>query len=93
METNGTLSPTDMPDTVQFNVSPKLSNSHNTKSERFKPEVLAHFLKYPKTYLDEFQYYELYFDARRNFKFVVGKKEDWDEVKEIVETVKIPRDR
>jgi len=71
------LHPTGIPETVQFNISPKLENSHNTKEERFKPDVLAQFLQYPDSY----------------FKFVVGKKKDWDEIKEILEMVCIPRER
>jgi hypothetical protein len=50
IETNGTLQPKNIPETVQFNVSPKLANSHNTKSERFVLSVLSYFLQYPKAY-------------------------------------------
>jgi len=77
IETNGTLVPGDLPSSVQFNISPKLSNSHNTKNERFLPSVLSVFLHYPKAY----------------FKFVIGKEENWEEVKEMINEVGIPRDR
>ncbi len=103
IETNGTLAPTGIPETVQFNVSPKLENSHNSKSERFKPEVLASFLNYPKAYLyiPLFAFLlhrflalsALFNDERRYFKFVVGKGEDWEEIKEIVNSIQIPRER
>ena len=45
IETNGTISPLDLPATVHYNVSPKLSNSFNPLEKRYNPEILKEFLK------------------------------------------------
>lgn len=45
VETNGTLSPSLLPDAVHFNVSPKLSNSHMPVNRRLNIPVLEEFLE------------------------------------------------
>mmetsp|Transcript_7434 Transcript_7434/g.22611 ORF Transcript_7434/g.22611 Transcript_7434/m.22611 type:complete len:274 (+) Transcript_7434:54-875(+) len=42
-ETNGTLSPSGLPETVHYNVSAKLSNSHQSESKRINLRVLQEF--------------------------------------------------
>mmetsp|Transcript_20357 Transcript_20357/g.35005 ORF Transcript_20357/g.35005 Transcript_20357/m.35005 type:complete len:290 (-) Transcript_20357:113-982(-) len=42
-ETNGTVSPSKLPEGVHFNVSPKLSNSYNPESWRLRHDVLQEF--------------------------------------------------
>jgi organic radical activating enzyme len=44
METNGTIKPL-TPDYIQYNVSPKLSNSFNQSSKRYLPDVIDYFNK------------------------------------------------
>ena len=75
IETSGTVMPTkEMVFMVdQWNISPKLSNSGNSKDERFKPEILSFFASL----------------SNADFKFVVGKKEDIQEVLEIVDSIGI----
>jgi organic radical activating enzyme len=46
VETNGTISPSGLSDKIQFNVSPKLSNSFNSNERQFKPEVLRTFKQF-----------------------------------------------
>ncbi|MDX1627108.1 MAG: 7-carboxy-7-deazaguanine synthase QueE [Fulvivirga sp.] len=71
IETNGTLIPSEALDKNidQYNVSPKLANSHNSKKIREKPRALAFFSHNPKAY----------------FKFVISEAEDLDEVVRLVE--------
>lgn len=66
VETNGTMVPTAEFDAVvdQYNVSPKLENSGNTRRLREKPAALRFFAQSPKA----------------NFKFVIAEKNDLDEV-------------
>ena len=75
IETSGTVMPSEkmviMVD--QWNISPKLSNSDNSKEERFKPQILSFFSS-----LDN-----------ADFKFVVGQEEDIEEVLEIVTSISI----
>jgi 7-carboxy-7-deazaguanine synthase len=75
METAGTILP--VPKLVavidQFNVSPKLSNSGNLKTKRYKPEVLDLLAQLPNA----------------TFKFVVSDVEDFKEVDELVRTHRI----
>lgn len=75
IETSGTVMPTEemLRKVNQWNVSPKLSNSGNIKEERFKPEILKLFSSLNNA----------------DFKFVVGKEEDIEEVLEIVEEIQI----
>jgi len=65
IETNGTILPTDkMVQKVQFNCSPKLTNSGNKDTLRYKPEVIKALNSIPST----------------RFKFVVAQDEDLDEI-------------
>ena len=68
IETNGTIAPLRELGLVQFNVSPKLSNSGNVGSRRYKPDVLKTFNMLPKT----------------NFKFVVASQGDVAEIQSMV---------
>lgn len=69
IETAGTISPlTELQEMVQFNVSPKLANSGNSKAARFKADVLRIFNGLPLT----------------SFKFVVQQPEDFAEIDQIV---------
>ena len=79
IETAGTLlPPAELTEVVtQYNVSPKLANSGNVLTKRFKPAVLAHFASLDQSW----------------FKFVVTSPRELDEVDEIVATTGIPADR
>ena len=70
IETNGTLLPSAEFDAAidQYNVSPKLENSGNTRKLRERPSVYRFFAASPKA----------------NFKFVVAEKDDLDEVLELI---------
>lgn len=75
IETAGTLFPTALiQGGLRFNVSPKLSNSGNTKSIRYKSEVLHAFNGLEST----------------AFKFVVTSPEDLKEIDDIVREIAIP---
>ncbi len=69
IETNGTIMPISELYTCQFNCSPKLENSGNTLQRRYKPEVLRVINGLPKS----------------QFKFVVTRPSDLDEIDKIVE--------
>lgn len=70
IETAGTISPlAELQERVQFNVSPKLANSGNSRAARFKPDVLRVFNRLPLT----------------SFKFVVESTEDFAEIDQIVQ--------
>ncbi len=75
IETNGTLSPTPAFDVLmdQYNVSPKLENSGNTRRLREKPAALRFFAQSPKA----------------NFKFVLSDEKDLPEVLELANTYSI----
>lgn len=74
VETNGTVAPTpELAERCQFNVSPKLANSGNTRRARFRPDVLKRFNALPLT----------------TFKFVATEPEDLDEVEEIVQSCQL----
>ena len=75
VETNGTLVPTADFDAAidQYNVSPKLQNSGNTRRLREKPAAYRFFARSKKA----------------NFKFVVAEKDDLDEVLSLLETYEI----
>ena len=61
----------------KYNVSPKLENSYNQKEKREKEEV-----------------YQWHVNNENSiFKFVVNKKEDLQEVLELIEKYKIPRNK
>lgn len=68
VETNGTVMPSqDLISVVeQWNVSPKLSNSGMNKELRLRPDILRTFSKLK--------------DVGVIFKFVVNRREDWDEI-------------
>jgi organic radical activating enzyme len=55
-------------DSITFSVSPKLTNSGETKENAIKPEVILQYQEHGYTYL----------------KFVVATEEDIDEIKEVV---------
>lgn len=68
IETNGTIMPVFKLTEVQFNCSPKLANSGNAYSRRYKPAVLAYINSLP----------------RSQFKFVVVNDQDLAEIEHIV---------
>lgn len=69
IETNGTIMPIPELSDCQFNCSPKLSNSGNPLEKRYKPNVLKHINKLPKS----------------QFKFVVTKPDDFLEVQQMID--------
>lgn len=81
IESNGTLPPIDKKKIngreIQYNLSPKLSNSGNPEKVRYRPQIL-------KQYLDGENVF---------FKFVVVEREDIDEIQAIVKECEIPDDR
>lgn len=79
IETAGTIAPSpELAEVVaQFNVSPKLANSGNVESKRFKPGVISQFAGLEQAW----------------FKFVVTTPAELDEVDFIVETCGIPHRR
>lgn len=79
IETNGTIAPNaDMLELIdQFNVSPKLENSGNSKERRDKAPAMEVLAATPKA----------------DFKFVVFGDEDLPEIIEIVEKYNIPHER
>ncbi|MBK1834477.1 7-carboxy-7-deazaguanine synthase QueE [Roseibacillus ishigakijimensis] len=79
IETNGTQLPTQELDACisQYNVSPKLSNSRNSKSLREKATALEFYASCNRAY----------------FKFVVQSRDDLEEVKNLQERYRIPKDR
>ena len=77
IETNGTIIPSFSNSQIRYNVSPKLENSYNQKENREKEEV-----------------YQWHINNENSiFKFVVNKKEDLQEVLELIEKYKIPRNK
>jgi 7-carboxy-7-deazaguanine synthase len=79
IETAGTLlPPAELTEVVtQYNISPKLANSGNVLSKRFKPSVLAHFATLDQSW----------------FKFVVTSPAELDEVDGIVAMTGMRADR
>ena len=79
VETNGTLLPIPDFDAAidQYNVSPKLENSNNTRKLREKPAVYPFFAN----------------NSKAHFKFVVAEKADLDEVLELVARYHIPPEK
>jgi organic radical activating enzyme len=79
VETNGTLVP--LPElaasVTQYNVSPKLDNSGNSRDLRVVPEALRWFAGAPNAWL----------------KFVVAAPGDLDEVLALIEEFAIPREK
>lgn len=74
IETNGTIKPIPELADCQFNCSPKLANSGNTKNRRYRPEVVKAMAKLPNSW----------------FKFVVTSPADLIEVKDMVRECEIP---
>ena len=79
IETAGIIKPTfidylPFPEGVNYNVSPKLQSSGNTKEQRYKPDVLKSFL-----YTD-----------KAIFKFVVTEENDISEIRAIQSEINIP---
>lgn len=78
METSGTIEPLpELQERCQFNVSPKLDNSGNPESVRFKPQILAVFNKLPLT----------------SFKFVVQDPQDLSQIDQIVDRCKLDQSK
>jgi organic radical activating enzyme len=79
VETNGTLVPSAEFDAAidQYNVSPKLENSGNSRRLREKPAAYRFFAQSPKA----------------NFKFVIAEKTDLDEVLGLLKTYAIPAEK
>jgi organic radical activating enzyme len=77
IETNGTIEPINQLKDVQFNVSPKMSNSGNFPERRYKPQVLKHLNELPKT----------------NFKFVVANPQDIQEISHLVRECNLDKDK
>ena len=79
VETNGTLAPTQKFDVAidQYNVSPKLENSGNSRRLREKPAAYHFFARSPKA----------------NFKFVLAEKTDLEEVLQLLKTYSIPAEK
>ncbi len=79
IETNGTISPNPklLPLIETWNVSPKISNSRIDLDIRFNETVLKEFVGLRNSY----------------FKFVIQKEKDICEVSELVQYLKIPRER
>lgn len=75
VETNGTLRPDAAFDAIidQYNVSPKLENSNNSRKLRERPAALRFFAQSPKA----------------NFKFVLAAENDLAEVIQLMETYHI----
>lgn len=78
-ETNGTMVPSAEfdADIDQYNVSPKLENSNNSRKLREKPAAYHFFAQSPKA----------------NFKFVVAEPQDLAEVLELIERYQIPAEK
>lgn len=70
VETNGTILPNAELDAAvdQYNVSPKLENSNNSRRLREKPTALRFFAASPKS----------------NFKFVISERSDLEEVMRLI---------
>lgn len=72
IETNGTIAPNrQLAERCQFNVSPKLSNAGDSKTLRYKPDVLQAFNKLPNS----------------TFKFVIQEPSDLEEVQTICDEI------
>lgn len=74
VETNATIAPSDAfrEHVDQFNLSPKLANAGLERAARYRPEVI-------EEYVSEFTG-DAASDATADFKFVVGDRDDWQEI-------------
>lgn len=79
VETNMTLKPTSDLDRLidQYNCSPKLANSGNSKAAREISKLYPFFSKHPKA----------------TFKFVVAREGDLEEILELVDRYQIPNEK
>ncbi|MEZ4872286.1 MAG: 7-carboxy-7-deazaguanine synthase QueE [Bdellovibrionales bacterium] len=79
IETNGTKAPSRelIKLNVQFNVSPKLSNSKIPKNLRIKPTVLTSFVSVENSI----------------FKFVIIDREDIKELEQLIQQIQIPNEK
>ena len=79
IETNGTITPTDeiVALTDQFNCSPKLRNSENSRSSRIVRGAMEKFAKMDNTY----------------FKFVISGVDDIPEIREYIKNFKLNKYR
>lgn len=77
IETNGTIAPDERLRRCQINCSPKLSNSGNELSLRYRPEVLRLINSWEKSW----------------YKFVVNNNTDFEEIKKIVEECNLISDK
>ncbi|MFN2421041.1 MAG: 7-carboxy-7-deazaguanine synthase QueE [Gemmatimonadota bacterium] len=79
VETNGTVCPSDelAAEVDQWNVSPKLESSENTRTRREIPAALEWFARAADAY----------------WKFVVISPEDLSEIKELVARYRVPKER
>ena len=79
IETNGTLMPKEefLSRIDQINVSPKLTNSGVAPELRYKPEVLSALAE----------------SGKADFKFVIGDKNDLEEVLSLVATLPVSPER
>lgn len=75
VETNGTVPPIEAfsAHIDQFNVSPKLENSGNKKEHRHRPNALRALVE----------------TGKAHFKFVVGSKEDMEEVLDLAHEIRL----
>lgn len=77
IETNGTIFPEEPQMIDQYNVSPKLNNSSNKESLRYKPDVLKKFAKLDNAI----------------FKFVISNEEDLKEIIDIIKFCEIQQQK
>lgn len=73
METAGTVKPKTTELVKHFTVSPKLTNSHNSKAKRYKPDALR----------------TLNLAPNRCFKFVASSMSDFDEIDAMVKELNL----
>lgn len=77
IETNGTIVPAPELSDCQFNCSPKLANSGNSKKRRYNPLALRAINALPNSW----------------FKFVVSDVEDLEEIDEIVRDCELDKEK
>ena len=77
IETNGTILPLPELEDCQFNCSPKLSGSGNSRKRRFHPDVITHIARLQKSWL----------------KFVVTDLAELNEIRTIQQECQIPNEK